>query len=123
MLDLVHGWGSDLAVNSSGDLALSGASVTVSQRVFRRLLTNSGDYLWNLDYGGGLAQFVGTPTQSAEIEAVVRTQLGLEAAVATVPPPQVSARVADPANGYVVANISYADANSGLTAQIHVVAR
>ncbi len=77
MDDIFHEWGGDLVVGSGGDLVLSVGSDMVSQRVLRRLLTNPGDYLWNLDYGGGLAQFVGTPTNSADIESTVRTKLAL----------------------------------------------
>jgi phage baseplate assembly protein W len=120
MYDIFHEWGNDLAVGSSGDLAVSTGSDTVSQRVLRRLLTNPGDYLWNLDYGGGLAQFVGTPANVADVEAVVRTQLALESAVPTTPEPQVSVRVIDAANGYVVANIIYADPSSMAPVQLTV---
>lgn len=120
MFDVFHEWGGDLAVSSGGDLALVTASQTTSQRISRRLLTNPGDYLWNLDYGGGLALFVGTPALSSKIEAVVRTQLTLETAVAAAPAPQVSARLVDAANGYVVANITYADQSSSLPVQINI---
>jgi hypothetical protein len=98
MYDIFHEWGNDLTVGSGGDLALSTGSDTVNQRVFRRLLTNAGDYLWNLDYGGGLGQFVGTPANTADIEAIVRAQLALETAVPATPPPQISASVVDAAN-------------------------
>ncbi len=120
MFDLYHQWGSDLAVGSGGDLALAGASDMVSQRVYRRLLTNAGDYLWNLDYGGGLAQFVGLPTSPARIEAIIQAQLGLETAVPSTPTPQVGVRIVDPANGYFVANISYADPSSTAPVQLNV---
>jgi phage baseplate assembly protein W len=120
MYDLFHEWGNDLAVGSGGDLAVSTGSDTVSQRVCRRLLTNPGDYLWNLDYGGGLAQFVGTPANGADIEAVVRTQLALETAVPATPEPQVSVRVVDAANGYVVASITYADPSSMAPVQLNL---
>jgi hypothetical protein len=120
MHDIFHEWGSDLAVGSGGDLAISTGSDTVSQRVCRRLLTNPGDYLWNLDYGGGLARFVGTPASPADIEAVVRTQLELETAVPITPAPEVSIRVADAANGYVVASVIYADPSSMVPVQLNV---
>ena len=120
MYDIFHEWGSDLAVSSGGDLALSTGSDVVSQRVCRRLLTNTGDYLWNLDYGGGLGQFVGMPANPADIEAIVRTQLALETAVPTTPTPQISASVVDAANGYVVATISYADPSSNVPVQFNV---
>jgi hypothetical protein len=120
MFDIFHEWGSDLVVGSGGDLALSTGSDAVNQRVCRRLLTNAGDYIWNLNYGGGLAQFVGTPANSADIEAVVRTQLALEIAIAATPAPQISARVASAANGYIVATITYADSSSLAPVQLNV---
>jgi hypothetical protein len=52
MNDIFHEWGRDLVIDSGGDLALARGSDATNQRVCRRLLTNSGDYLWNRDYGG-----------------------------------------------------------------------
>jgi hypothetical protein len=120
MHDIFHEWGSDLVVGSGGDLALSTGAVAVNQRVCRRLLTNGGDYIWNLDYGGGLGQFVGTPAHPADIEAIVRTQLALEASVPTTPAPQVSTAIVNAANGYVVATITYADPSTMAPVQLSV---
>jgi len=120
MYDIFLNWGSDLVVGAGGDLALSTGAETINQRVVRRLLTNSGDYLWNLNYGGGLGQFVGTPASPADIEAIVRTQLALETAVPTTPEPQISASIANAANGYVVATITYADPSSTAPIQLNV---
>jgi phage baseplate assembly protein W len=120
MNDIFLGWGSDLVIGSGGDLALSTGSDTINQRVCRRLLTNAGDYLWNLNYGGGLAQFVGAPANPADIAAIVETQIALESAVPATPAPQVSASVIDAANGYVVATIIYADPSSMAPVQLNV---
>ena len=120
MYDLSLDWEADLVVASGGDLDLSVGSDTISQRVFRRLLTNPGDYIWNLDYGGGLAQFVGLPCSPADIEAVVRTQLALESALPPTPAPQVSAAIVDAANGYVLATITYADPATNSSIQLNV---
>jgi phage baseplate assembly protein W len=120
MKDIFLDWAGDLAIGTSGDIALVTGSAMTNQRVCRRLLTNSGDYLWQLDYGGGLSQFVGTPADPADIEAVVRIQLALEPDVSSFPAPQVSASVVDAANGYVVATITYADASSGTSVQLNV---
>jgi hypothetical protein len=120
MYDIFHEWGSDLKVGSGGDLALASGSAVVSQRVCRRLLTNPRDYIWNLDYGGGLAQFVGLPAKTADIEAVIMSQLLLETAVPTTPAPQVTTTVVDAATGSVVANITYADPTSQQSVTLNV---
>jgi len=120
MMDLSHEWANDIAVGSTGDIALVSGSDVTAQRVYRRLLTNPGDYLWNLEYGAGLAQFVGLPAKPPDIEAVIRDQLGHESSVAASPAPRISASVQDPANGYVVADISYYDQDSNETIQISV---
>ena len=120
MFDIFHEWGNDLTVGSGGDLVLSTGSDAINQRVCRRLLTNAGDYIWNLDYGGGLAQFVGTPTNLADIEAVVGTQLALETALLGSPAPQISASVVDAARGYIAATIIYADPSSQAPIQLNV---
>ncbi len=112
MLDIFHNWGDDLAVGNSGDLALSSGSDTTNQRILRRLLTNPGDYIWNLDYGGGLGQFVGKPVNSKEIEGVIRTQLLEEAAVPVSPAPGIVTTVTDAARGTVAVSITYTVADS-----------
>src|SRR6201999_2397048 len=95
-------------------------SQIINQRICRRLLTNPGDYIWNLNYGGGLGQFLGVPANNADIEAVILNQLHLETAVPTTPTPQVTTTIADVANGYVVANITYADANTQQSVTLNV---
>jgi phage baseplate assembly protein W len=122
MYDIFHEWGADLAVGSGGDIALASGSDVISQRVCRRLLTNPGDYLWNLDYGAGLARFIGQPARSAEIEAVITSQLSLETAIPTNPAPQVTTTAVDVANGYVVANIIYVDPTSQNAVTLNVSA-
>ena len=111
MLDIFHNWGDDLAVGNSGDLALSSGSDTTNQRILRRLLTNPGDYIWNLDYGGGLGQFVGKPVRSKEIEGVIRTQLLEEAAIAASPAPRIVTTITDAARGTVAVSITYSAAD------------
>lgn len=108
MSDLQHQFGSDLAVGPTGDLATVGGSTLGQQRVMRRLLTNPGDYIWQLGYGAGLAQFVGQPADATRIRAVIRSQIFREAAVARTPEP-IADVVSDSA-GTVSVQVSFADA-------------
>lgn len=113
MNDAFLEWGTDISAGPTGDLALATGTDVINQRICRRLLTNAGDYLWQLDYGGSLGQFVGTPAQADAIEAVIRSQLVLEAAVPASPPPTVSVALADQASGITNATITYADPATG----------
>ncbi|MBV9784773.1 MAG: hypothetical protein JO264_13270 [Acidisphaera sp.] len=106
-------WGADLVLGPTGDVALASGSVLGQQRVLRRLLTNPGDYIWHLDYGAGLARFVGQPANALQIQAVVRSQIFRENAVARTPEPVIAVSV-DP-TGAVFVDIRYVDAESGQT--------
>ena len=91
MSDVAWQWGGDLSLGPTGDLATVTAQAFSQQRVLARLLTNAGDYIWHLDYGAGLAQYVGAPQAPQLVGAAIRYQLALEATVAASPPPAVNA--------------------------------
>lgn len=114
MADVAHQWGSDLMPSPTGDLAAALGTVLGQQRVLRRLLTNPGDYIWQPDYGAGLARFIGQPANEPQIAAVVRSQIFKELVVARNPEPLIEARV-DSASGVVVVDVRYADAVTGET--------
>lgn len=111
MADLAHDFGGDLAIGPTGDVALSDGPGLTRERVLRRLLTNPGDYLWQLDYGAGLGRFVGETVGAARLRAVVRGQIFKEAAVARSPEPVVEAR--DDRAGGLAVQIRYGDADGG----------
>lgn len=106
-------FGGDLSVGSTGDIALADTMALTEQRVLRRLLTNPLDYIWQLTYGAGLGQFVGQPGAPAAISGVARTQMLLEAAVASSPIPVISTVTG--VDGTVTLTTRYADATSGQT--------
>lgn len=103
-------WSGDLATTTTGDLAIVDGSALGTERVLRRLLTNPGDYIWNPDYGAGLAQFIGRPIDPAAIQALILSQMQLETAVAAVPEPVVAVQ-SDP-SGQLFTQIRYADATT-----------
>jgi hypothetical protein len=108
MPDLALQFGGDLSLGPTGDLQLSDGSNLTQQRVLLRLLTNAGDYIWQLNYGAGLGSFVGTPGAPAAIAGVARMQMLLESRVATSPSPNISSNLND--GGTVSLSINYADA-------------
>lgn len=113
MSDALHQWGNDLAIGPTGDVALASGPTLVQQRILRRLLTNLLDYIWQLDYGAGLAGFVGQPAGVSQIQAVVRSQIFKEASVATSPEPTID--VVPSPGGITSATyvyITYVDASS-----------
>jgi hypothetical protein len=118
MADLTLPFGGDLAVGPSGDIMTSDGPALTQQRVLRRLLTNAGDYIWQLDYGAGLAQFVGQPGAPSAIAGVARAQLLREAAVARTPAPVIGAQTGD--DGTVILSVSYADGPSGTTSVLTI---
>lgn len=111
MSDAALLWGGDLGVSPVGDIATVGATELGQQRLLRRLLTNKGDYVWNLDYGGSLGQFVGVPVDVAQIRARIRSQIFLESAVARTPEPVVDVNAQ--LDGGVYVSIRYVDASTG----------
>lgn len=108
MVDLMLGWAGDLGFSETGDLSVVGEPGLGTARVLRRLLTNPGAYVWHPGYGAGLARFVGLPADVAGIQALVREQMRLEAAVARSPEPVVT--VASDAGGSLLLQVRYADA-------------
>ncbi len=114
MADLFLLFGGDLGIGPTGDLAIADAQTLTQQRVLRRLLTNQGDYIWQLTYGAGLGQFVGRPGAPDLISGVIRTQMQLESQVIQSPAPGVFTSVVD--DGTVMTSVNYVDAATGQTA-------
>lgn len=113
MQDVSQLWGGDLSAGPTGDIGLAAGVVLGQQRILRRLLTNPGDYIWQPTYGAGLGQFVGTPTNAAQIKSVIRGQIFKEATVARTPEPVIDIQTAQ--DGSVYVQIRYVDADSGGT--------
>jgi phage baseplate assembly protein W len=116
MGDLSLVWGADLTASATGDIATASGTIVTQQRVIRRLLTNPGDYIWQLDYGAGLARFVGQPANELYIKAIIRSQIFKESAVARSPEPVIEVQVSPAGStGTIYVRIQYADALTGGT--------
>jgi phage baseplate assembly protein W len=116
MADASHQWGSDLTLGPTGDIAAVSGQLLGQQRVLRRLLTSPGDYIWQLDYGAGVARFIGRPVNPLQISAVVRSQIFKEPAVARQPEPVIDVQVSPAgAAGTVYVYIRYVDAATSET--------
>lgn len=116
MADIAHQWGQDLSISPTGDLGTVDGALLGQQRILRRLLTNPGDYIWQLDYGAGLARFIGQPASVLQIQAVIRSQIFKEPAVAQSPEPTITVDASSAsANAAVYVSIQYVDAPSGQT--------
>jgi phage baseplate assembly protein W len=116
MPDLSHQWGAELEVGPTGDLAVASGPMLGQQRVLRRLLTNPGEYIWQPDYGAGLASFIGQPADALRIRAVVRSQIFKEPAVARTPEPIIDVQTSPAGSaGVTYVHIRYVDAPTGET--------
>ena len=118
MADLAQYWGNDLSAGPTGDLAIATGPYEVQQGILRALMTNPGDYIWDLGYGAGLPAMVGQPANRQRIAAIIRAQVMQSPGVATTPAPTVQVSVAT--NGVVTANITYSDAATGSTQTLSV---
>ena len=93
--DVDHLWGGDVGLTQTGDLARVNGADRSKQRVLRRLMTNPGDYAFHPEYGAGLPAKVGAILDLAEIRALVRNQMLLEASVSQADPITVAANALD----------------------------
>nr|WP_321986644.1 hypothetical protein [uncultured Lichenicoccus sp.] len=118
MADIAHVVGGDLQLGSSGDLATVDQDGWTQQRVLRRLLTNPGAYIWQLNYGAGLAALIGATVSVQQIAALIRSQLALEKAVEQQPEPVI--KISTGIAGEAFATISYQDATTGALASIAI---
>ena len=76
--------------------------------------TNPGDYIFWLDYGAGLPQYIGQLADIPKITALIRGQILLEDSVAKTPAPVVNVKAINGGvSGGFSVEISYTDASTG----------
>lgn len=92
-MDIYQIFGNDVAIAANGDFAMVDGDLLTQQRIYRRLLTNPGDYIWHPDFGAGLPAYVGRNLSLAvkdQIITTIKSQMFLEATVARDPEPVVT---------------------------------
>lgn len=110
MSSVGHFYGGDLLL-ADGGLAVVSGSEEVRQRLLRRLLTNVGDYLWQLDYGVGLQGMIGNVIVPSTMQAEIRVQVQKDAGVDPYSPVEVE--ISSGSDGGCLCKISYVDAETG----------
>lgn len=91
-MEISQNFGSDLTVNEKGGLSLVDGLDETNQRIIRRLLTPLRDYIWHLDYGAGLPEFVGqvrSKPNFQKIKSLVISSVLKEETVSKTPNPEV----------------------------------
>ena len=116
MADLALQFGGDLEISQTGDLAIVESSLLVQQRVMRRLLTNPSQYIWQINYGAGLGQFVGQAGNPNLVSGLIRKQLQLESQVMKEPAPSVTASMTD--GNTLTVSIDYVESETNETSQL-----
>ena len=109
-MDASHYFTGDLGLGATGDLLVAGGLVESEQRVLRRLLTNPGDYPWQLRYGAGLPSYIGATLDAAAMTSLTTSQMYLEPGVAHNPQPAIALQAVP---GGIATQITYTEAESG----------
>lgn len=111
MADVFSWWQQDLVILPTGDLLVADGTIEGEQRVMRRFLTSPGKYIWHLNYGAGLPNYVGQPAMADAVASLMTSQMMLEDVVSQQPLPVVSVKTN--ALGYMNSDVKYVDANTG----------
>lgn len=119
MTDFWLAWNSDFVVSGTGGLLMASGDDEAQQRLMRRICTAVKGYIWHLEYGAGLPQKIGDPWSVSDIQALVLSQVSLEASVAVSPPPIVNVSQA-PGPSTVSIDIQYTSALTGQSVQFNI---
>lgn len=122
MIDLKLTWGSDLEIASFGDFDIVSGPDLTKQRLLRRLLTNPNDYIWQGDYGAGLAQFVGVTTNMDRLTGTVRKQTLKEPSIDRSQPIKVDLH-ASSGSDRISLNIQFKDVADELAQSVDLLAK
>ncbi|MEQ1694788.1 MAG: hypothetical protein ABL901_03010 [Hyphomicrobiaceae bacterium] len=107
MPDIDQWFGEPLKLSASGDLLLADGIHLANQRIVRRLMTVIGEYIWHPGYGASVPKRIGDELVLPSLNAIIRHQMYLDAAVARDPEPTITI---SPIEGGVLCDIIYINA-------------
>ncbi|GBR44229.1 hypothetical protein [Neokomagataea thailandica] len=110
MISFGHVYGDDLSV-LAGNVSFVSREEATKQRILRRILTNSGGYIWHPDYGAGLPQMVGSVVDEELISASIRHSLLSDVGVDSSRPIEVN--IVQSSGGGVLCWVEYFDESNG----------
>lgn len=108
MSEIYHRFGQALQLDANGGLLMVAGTEQGREKIVRRLLTNTGDLLGNINYGAGVNQYIGSTIDPLQIQASIKSQMKAETIVQQSPAPRVGL-TEDLATGLVMATITYVD--------------
>ncbi|WP_029604808.1 hypothetical protein [Kozakia baliensis] len=113
MSSLGHVMGDDLTLDAKSGIAVVSGSQETRENILRRLCTNPGAYIWQLDYGTGLPAMIGEPLLVQKTRRAVLAQMMDEFGVDQTQ--AVNVELSSSAGDIVQCTISYVDAQTGRT--------
>lgn len=118
MADISHVFGSDISLDATGDIATAGTTEETTQRLIRRLLTATGAYVWNAEYGCGLPAQVGSTSFASTIQGIVQAQIVLEDGIDQTQPVTVSTNTDNVGDLFLTVTYTYAETGQVATALV-----
>ena len=97
-------------------MAVGSGSEQTRQSILRRLCTNAGGYIWQLEYGAGLPARVGDVMNEGNVRTIVLAQMQNEAGVDQTQP--VNVAITTPKTGAYLLAITYTDAQTGTVQEL-----
>jgi hypothetical protein len=92
-MELYQYYGNDIQLTTNLQLQLVDGELETQQRILRRLLTATNNYVWHTDYGAGLPAYIGQNLSLAlekQLIGTIRKQMFLEDTVQQNPPPKIA---------------------------------
>jgi hypothetical protein len=113
-MEIYQFYGSDIQLNQQAQIRLVTGDLETYQRVYRRLITVPGTYIWDVNYGAGLPTYIGQNLSGAlarEIKGRIKTNMFKETTVARNPEPVITVKQSGNVFEYTIVYTSQTSGN------------